>query len=207
MQPLRSAPISRLSSLLRAAPSLGPASVLRALRGPPAWLAPFASGREVPTFREAACLELTPPPCRMPSGPQSGTSQTRPGLTTAPRFRHRPYAFDTSSAVHLRSSSQDLPDGIKSRLSPQRSPPRILSVAACGGLEPAPDRWLRGALPHLLHSMAPPFVSTFVAHSRRRRRRHGHGTHRRSWSDASASGIGSCRYWRAAGSRRPERKR
>jgi hypothetical protein len=30
--------------------------------------------------------------------------QTRPGLTTSPRFRHRLYAFDTSSAVCSRSS-------------------------------------------------------------------------------------------------------
>src|ERR1700740_2954714 len=47
------------------------------------------------------------------------------------------------------------------------TPPRLLTVAACGGLEPAPDSRLRGTYPHLLHSIAPPFVSAFVAHDRR----------------------------------------
>ena len=42
--------------------------------------------------------------------------ETDPGLTTSPRFRHRPYAFDTSSAVRFRSSLQAVPDGILSRL-------------------------------------------------------------------------------------------
>src|SRR6516225_9081726 len=46
------------------------------------------------------------------------------------------------------------------------TPPRLLTVAACGGLEPAPDSRLRGTYPHLLHSIAPPFVSAFVAHGR-----------------------------------------
>ena len=40
--------------------------------------------------------------CRL--GRNQDTPQTRPGLTTSPRFRHRRYAFDTSSAVCLRSS-------------------------------------------------------------------------------------------------------
>src|ERR1700736_3799614 len=44
---------------------------------------------------------------------------------------------------------------------PQRSPPRLLTVAACGGLEPAPDSRLRGAYPHLLHSIAPPSVRSW----------------------------------------------
>src|SRR5215471_5821794 len=44
--------------------------------------------------------------------------------------------------------------------------PRLLTVAACGGLEPAPDSRLRGTYPHLWHSIAPPFVSAFVAHGR-----------------------------------------
>ena len=40
--------------------------------------------------------------CRL--GSNQATPQTDPGLTTSPRFRHRPYAFDTSSAVRFRSS-------------------------------------------------------------------------------------------------------
>ena len=40
--------------------------------------------------------------CRL--GSNQAVPQTVPGLTTSPRFRHRPYAFDTSSAVCFRSS-------------------------------------------------------------------------------------------------------
>ena len=49
---------------------------------------------------------------------------------------------------------------------PQRSPPRLLTVAACGGLEPSPDGRLRRTYLHLLHSIAPRCVGTFVAHHR-----------------------------------------
>src|ERR1700730_14961710 len=52
--------------------------------------------------------------CRL--GRNQDTAQTRPGLTTSPRFRHRLYAFDTSSAVCFRSSLRTTPDGIMSRL-------------------------------------------------------------------------------------------
>src|SRR5215216_5169394 len=38
---------------------------------------------------------------------------------------------------------------------PQRSPPRLLTGAACGGLQPPPAGRLRGAHPHLLCSTAP----------------------------------------------------
>jgi hypothetical protein len=34
-------------------------------------------------------------------GRNQAIPQTRPGVTTSPRFRHRRYAFDTSSAVGL----------------------------------------------------------------------------------------------------------
>ena len=40
--------------------------------------------------------------CRL--GRNQDTPQTRPGLTTSPRFRHRLYAFDRSSAVCSLSS-------------------------------------------------------------------------------------------------------
>jgi hypothetical protein len=40
-------------------------------------------------------------------------------------------------------------------------PPRFLTVAACGGLEPAPDGRIRGTYPHLLHSIAPPSVRSW----------------------------------------------
>ena len=52
--------------------------------------------------------------CRL--GRNQDIPQTRPGLTTSPRFRHRLYAFDTSSAVRSRSSLRAIPDEIMSRL-------------------------------------------------------------------------------------------
>src|SRR2546421_10352649 len=48
---------------------------------------------------------------------------------------------------------------------PQRSPPRLLTVAACGGLKPAPDGRLRGTFPHLLRSSAPPLLSVRSWHT------------------------------------------
>jgi len=38
------------------------------------------------------------------TGFETGTVPALPGLTTPSRFGPRPYAFDTSSVVHLRSS-------------------------------------------------------------------------------------------------------
>src|SRR5271165_2771468 len=100
----RSSPITGPSSLLRVAPPLCPASVLSSSQGPPAWISPFASGRQVPAFHIEAWIRVTPPSCRMPPGQKSGHPQTRPRLTNSPWFRHHLALFDTSSAVRLRSS-------------------------------------------------------------------------------------------------------
>src|SRR6516165_5720376 len=100
----------------------------------------------------------------MPPGQQSGHPPGLSRINEIPRFRHRLALFDASSAVRLRSSSSTLPDGIRSRLFPQRSPPRLFTVAACGSLKPAPDGRLRGAYPHLLCSSALPLL---VVRSRR----------------------------------------
>jgi hypothetical protein len=163
-QPLRSSPITglrRYHGLLR-------------LCAPPRYshthgittcVSPFASGRQVPTFRTRACIEVTPPPCRMPPGPSTGTPRACPAVTIPPRFRHHPYAFDTSLAVHLRSSLRLSPDRVSPDLFPTRSPPRLLSAAAVGGLEPAPARRLRGTCPHLSCSMAARKNSSFLAPS------------------------------------------
>src|ERR1035437_9413090 len=40
---------------------------------------------------------------------------------------------------------------------PQRSPPSLMTTAACGGLRPKPDFRPRRALLHLSYSCAPPF--------------------------------------------------
>ena len=120
------------------------------------WTSPLASGRQVPAFHIEAWFRVTPPPCRMPPEQKSGIPQTRPRLTNSPWFRHRLVLFDPSSAVRSRSSLQTLPDGIKSRLLLQRSPPSLLTTAACSGLTPAPDCRRRGAHPHLSYSSSFP---------------------------------------------------
>src|SRR5579864_6676540 len=49
---------------------------------------------------------------------------------------------------------------------PQRSPPRLLTAAACGGLIPAPECRYRRTYPHLSYSCAPPFgPATLVTHA------------------------------------------
>src|SRR5215468_642294 len=52
----------------------------------------------------------------------------------------------------LRSPLSTLPDGIMSRLFLQRSPPWLLTTAACGGLRSAADCRTRRALLHLSYS-------------------------------------------------------
>src|SRR6476659_2445400 len=105
--------------------------------------------------------------CRL--GSNQGAPQTRPGPTTTSRFRHRLYAFDTSSAVRSRSPLRHSPDGMMSRLFLRRSPRGLLTDAARSGLGPVPDDRPRGAVPHRSFSTTPPFVGMFVAHCRRRR--------------------------------------
>jgi hypothetical protein len=98
------------------------------------------------------------------AGCQSGSNQIvsrpRPGNRTSPRFRHRRNAFDTSSVVRLHSPSRASPDGSCPPF-PQRSAPRLLTAAPCGGLKPASDRRLRGAYPHLTHSIDPSVIKRF----------------------------------------------
>ena len=72
--------------------------------------------------------------------------------------RHQRFALARLSGPYL---------GIKSRLLLQRSPPSLLTTAACSGLTPAPDRRRRGAHPHLSYSSTPSFSEdVFVTHRR-----------------------------------------
>ena len=70
------------------------------------------------------------------AGHHLGSKQVSPRLcprpTTGARFRWHPYAFDTSSAIHFRSSFWLSPDAISSHLFPGRSPPGLLTQAAPG---------------------------------------------------------------------------
>ena len=95
-----------------------------------------------------------------------------PGLCAKPGFDVI-RSLDRSSAVRLRSPSWSSPDAISLRLFPQRSPPRLFTDAACGGLRPPPAGRSQGALPHLWRSIdqtaAIFYIVTFlsfVAHAR-----------------------------------------
>ena len=65
----------------------------------------------------------------------------------------------------FRSPLSTLPAGIIVPAFPQRSPPRYLTVAACGGLRSAPDCRTQRALLHLSYSCAPPvLMAVLVSH-------------------------------------------
>src|ERR1041385_7466974 len=68
----------------------------------------------------------------------------------SPRFRHRPYAFDTSSVVSLGPLLASHLTWFFPGLFLPCSRPRLLTAAAEGGLEPAPASRFRGACPHRL---------------------------------------------------------
>ena len=141
-----------------------------------------AAGSHVPNERLCRSSRRLHAGCRL--GSNQGAPQTRPGPTTTSRFRHRLYAFDTSSAVRSRSPLRHSPDGMMSRLFLRRSPRGLLTDAARSGLGPVPDDRPRGAVPHRSISTTPPFVGMFVAHCRRQggdrgRSRRSHRLHQR----------------------------
>jgi len=75
-----------------------------------------------------------------------------PPVSTSPdQFRHFSNGSLALAFPHL--TCRDLVPTF-----PQRSPRSLFTAAACGGLEPAPDRRLRGAYPHLSYSTAPPLL-------------------------------------------------
>ena len=62
------------------------------------------------------------------------------------------FRFDASAVVHTCSSSHRTPAPLTARRHPQRSPPRLLTDAACGGLESPPARRPRRTYLHHWHS-------------------------------------------------------
>ena len=62
------------------------------------------------------------------------------------------FRFDASAVVHTCSSSHRTPAPLTARRHPQRSPPRLLTDAACGGLESPPPRRPRRTYLHHWHS-------------------------------------------------------
>src|SRR6266436_7089222 len=122
-----------------------------------AWTSPLASERQVLTFRTRAWLSFAPPTCRMPLGQASGFSRAGPGGRVTPRFRHRLIRFRHFIDGSLALASLNLACRDHVPAFPQRSPPLLLTTAACGGLRSTPDCRPRRALLHLSYSCASPF--------------------------------------------------
>jgi hypothetical protein len=141
-------------SAARGPPSRGQ----QGLFAPIAW--PPLSGRQVLLFRASAHDELTPPLHRAPPGQHAGRPLAEgthphafvPGTLYLPGFDAIVPPIDASAVVHARSSSRHPPDPLTAGLFPQRSPPRLLTGAACGGLGSPPARRTRRTCLHHWHS-------------------------------------------------------
>ena len=157
----RPAPVPRLGTLpLAVSAACGPPS--RGQQGTFAlaiW--PSLSGRQVLLFRASARDELTPPLHRAPPGQQAGRSPAEgtparrafvPGVMRSPGFDAIVPPIDASAVVHTRSSSRHPPDPLTAGLFLQRSPPRLLTGAACSGLGSPPARRTRRTCLHHWHS-------------------------------------------------------
>src|SRR5262249_45944900 len=139
----RPVPVPRLGTLpLAVSAACGPPS-----RSPGNLPRPPVSGRQVLLFHASARDELTPPLHRTPPGQHAGrplaegTPSRRafvPGAMRSPGFDAIVPPIDASAVVHTRSSSRRPPDPLTAGLFPQRSPPRLLTGAACGGLGSPP---------------------------------------------------------------------
>ena len=121
---------------------------------------PLLSGRQVLLFHASARDELTPPLHRAPPGQHAGHPLAEgthrrafvPGALYSPGFDAIVPPIDASAVVHTRSSSRRTPDPLIAGLFPQRSPPRLLTGAACGGLGSPPARRTRRTYLHHWHS-------------------------------------------------------
>src|ERR1035438_10029746 len=99
---------------------------------------------------------------------KTGIAKARPAVTTPPRFRHRPYAFDTSSVVPLRSSSCQPPDLVLPGPFPSvlttrafdHSRRRWFGTCSCQPVPRGPPSSIKQ-----LHTLGPPRPFALVAHS------------------------------------------
>src|SRR5258705_8622722 len=112
---------------------------------------------QVLTFRTKAWLNFAPSTCRMPLGQTSGFPRADPGGRVSPRFRHRLIRFRHFIDGSLALASLNLACRNPVPAFPQRSPPLLLTTAACGGLRSTPDCRPRRAILHLSYSCASPF--------------------------------------------------
>ena len=117
---------------------------------------------QVLTFRTRARLSFAPPPCRMPLGQSQDIPQTDPRGMATPRFWHRLIRFRhvISGSLALASLNHTCRNLVPTF--PQRSPPSLLTIAACGGLRSTPDCRPRRAFLHLSYSYAPPCGPAFT---------------------------------------------
>jgi hypothetical protein len=107
---------------------------------------------QVLTFRTSC---FAPPPCRMPLGQSQDIPQTDPRGMATPRFRLIRFRHVISGSLALASLNRACRNLVPTF--PQRSPPSLLTTAACGGLRSAPDCRPRRTYLHLSYSYASPF--------------------------------------------------
>jgi hypothetical protein len=105
-------------------------------------------------------------------GHQQAPPRACPTVTTSPWFGHRSYAFDTSSAVHFRSSLRCSPDRVKPDLFPSSLTTTPLKRSSSGWFEAcACTPASRGPPSSLVQhgcSGGAILLSAFAAHNRRR---------------------------------------
>src|SRR6202049_3764086 len=93
----------------------------------------------------------------MPLGQASGFPRADPGGRVTPRFWHRLIRFRHFIDGLLALASLNLACRNLVPAFPQRSPPSLLTTAACSGLRPEPDCRPRRTFLHLSYSCASPF--------------------------------------------------
>ena len=108
--------------------------------------APATSSRHLYTGHRRGHIQPAPRLRAHRSGPLSRDHPQIP-VSMPSLFR-----FDASAVVHTCSSSHRTPAPLTARRHPQRSPPRLLTDAACGGLESPPPRRPRRTHLHHWHS-------------------------------------------------------
>src|SRR6201982_2166947 len=157
--PLRSTTITAASSLLRSSPPLSGASVLSASQLEP--LVPFPSHRRQGSHGPYGSL-VEVRGAYMPDAARtvSGTPRAHPGGRVIPRFWHRLNRCRHFCGGSLALASLNRACRTLVPTFPQRSLPRLLTAAACGGLRSAPDCRTRRALLHLSYSCAPLVLMT-----------------------------------------------
>src|SRR4030081_1827657 len=124
----------------------------------------------------------------MPLGQSQCIPQADPGGVATPRFWHRLIRFRHVISGSLALASLNLACRNLVPTFPQRSPPLLLTTAACGGLRTTPDCRPRRTFLHLPYSCASPFgPAILVTHDPERtlRERYSITSSARSRNDAA----------------------